>query len=50
MAPGPVLAVLEAESMDEAIALAAEYAEAPISVWTEDRAAASGSRARSGAS
>jgi len=37
MPPGPVLAVLEATSMDEAIALAAEHAQTPISVWTEDR-------------
>ena len=35
--PGPVLAVLEAGTDDEAIALAAEQAGAAVSVWTHDR-------------
>jgi acyl-CoA reductase-like NAD-dependent aldehyde dehydrogenase len=35
--PGPVLAVLEAGSEEHAIALAAEHADAPVSVWTDDR-------------
>jgi acyl-CoA reductase-like NAD-dependent aldehyde dehydrogenase len=35
--PGPVLAVLEAGSDEEAIALAAEHTAAAISVWTHDR-------------
>jgi acyl-CoA reductase-like NAD-dependent aldehyde dehydrogenase len=35
--PGPVLAVLEAESEAQAIALAAEHAGAAVSVWTDDR-------------
>ena len=37
MPPGPVLAVLEAASDEEAISLAAEQADAAISVWTDDR-------------
>jgi acyl-CoA reductase-like NAD-dependent aldehyde dehydrogenase len=37
MPPGPVLAVLEAGSDEEAIALAAEHAGAAVSVWTADR-------------
>ena len=36
-APGPVLAVLEARSEAEAIALAAEHAPSAVSVWTDDR-------------
>jgi acyl-CoA reductase-like NAD-dependent aldehyde dehydrogenase len=35
--PGPVLAVLEAGSNEEAIALAAEHSGAAVSVWTHDR-------------
>ncbi len=35
--PGPVLAVLEAGSDEEAIALAGEHADASVSVWTDDR-------------
>jgi acyl-CoA reductase-like NAD-dependent aldehyde dehydrogenase len=35
-APGPVLAIVEAESEDHAIALASAYAAAPVSVWTAD--------------
>jgi Aldehyde dehydrogenase family len=35
--PGPVLAVVEAGSDEEAIALAADHAGAAISVWTHDR-------------
>ena len=35
--PGPVLAVLEAGSDEEAIALAAEHSDAAVSVWTDDR-------------
>jgi acyl-CoA reductase-like NAD-dependent aldehyde dehydrogenase len=37
MPPGPVLAVLEAGSEAEAIALASEHAVAAVSVWTDDR-------------
>ena len=37
MPPGPVLAVVEAESDAQAIALAGEHADAAISVWTDDR-------------
>jgi acyl-CoA reductase-like NAD-dependent aldehyde dehydrogenase len=37
MPPGPVLAVLEAGSEAEAIALAAEHAQSAVSVWTDDR-------------
>ena len=37
MPPGPVLAVLEASSEEQAIGLAGEHADAPISVWTDDR-------------
>jgi acyl-CoA reductase-like NAD-dependent aldehyde dehydrogenase len=37
MPPGPVLAVLEASSEDEAIALAGEHTDAALSVWTDDR-------------
>ncbi len=37
MPPGPVLAVLEAGSEDDAIALAAEHVDAALSVWTDDR-------------
>ena len=36
--PGPVLAVLEASSEAEAIALATEPAAGAVSVWTDDRA------------
>ena len=36
--PGPVLAVLEAESDDHAIALAGELGGGAVSVWTGDRA------------
>lgn len=35
--PGPVLAVVEAASEEEAIALAAGHADAAVSVWTDDR-------------
>jgi betaine-aldehyde dehydrogenase len=35
--PGPVLAVLEPGSEDEAIALAGEHASGCVSVWTDDR-------------
>jgi hypothetical protein len=35
--PGPVLAVLEADSDETAIALAAEHSGAAVSVWTDDR-------------
>lgn len=38
MPPGPVLAVLEAASEAQAIALAGEHADGAISVWTDDRA------------
>lgn len=38
MPPGPVLAVLEAASEREAIALAAEYTDGAVSVWAADRA------------
>jgi acyl-CoA reductase-like NAD-dependent aldehyde dehydrogenase len=38
MPPGPVLAVLEAESDDHAIALASELERGAVSVWTADRA------------
>jgi acyl-CoA reductase-like NAD-dependent aldehyde dehydrogenase len=37
MPPGPLLAVVEAASDEHAIALAAEHADAAISVWTDDR-------------
>jgi len=37
MPPGPVLAVLEASSEAQAIALAGEHAAGAISVWTDDR-------------
>jgi acyl-CoA reductase-like NAD-dependent aldehyde dehydrogenase len=37
MPPGPLLAVVEAESEEQAIALAGEHSDAPISVWTDDR-------------
>jgi acyl-CoA reductase-like NAD-dependent aldehyde dehydrogenase len=37
MPPGPVLAVLEAGSEGDAIALAAEHVGAALSVWTHDR-------------
>jgi acyl-CoA reductase-like NAD-dependent aldehyde dehydrogenase len=37
MPPGPLLAVVEAESEEQAIALAGEHADAAISVWTDDR-------------
>jgi acyl-CoA reductase-like NAD-dependent aldehyde dehydrogenase len=39
--PGPVLAVLEAASESEAVRLAAAHADAPVSVWTDDRRHAS---------
>lgn len=35
--PGPVLAVVEAGSDEEAIALAAAHSDAAVSVWTDDR-------------
>jgi acyl-CoA reductase-like NAD-dependent aldehyde dehydrogenase len=35
--PGPVLAVLEADSEAQAIALAGEHSDAAVSVWTDDR-------------
>jgi hypothetical protein len=38
MPPGPVLAVLEAGSEREAIALAGEYTDGAVSVWAADRA------------
>ena len=37
MPPGPLLAVVEAESDEHAIALAGEHADAAVSVWTDDR-------------
>jgi acyl-CoA reductase-like NAD-dependent aldehyde dehydrogenase len=37
MPPGPVLAVLEASSETEAVALAGEHAAGAVSVWTDDR-------------
>ncbi len=37
MPPGPVLAVLEAASEREAIALTAAHADGAVSVWTDDR-------------
>jgi acyl-CoA reductase-like NAD-dependent aldehyde dehydrogenase len=37
MPPGPLLAVLEASSEEQAIALAGEHADAAISVWTDGR-------------
>ena len=48
MPPGPVLAVVEAGSDAQAIALAAEHADAAISVWTDDRRARRARRALAG--